>query len=201
VNVATPKDPASARLGESIYHFLPRTIIGSFQSAWHLEKNSLKQKKHALTSSHNHFWWIIGVPVAIELTCAIFGGWSAALFFLLQSLVAILMLEVVNYIEHYGLERKKLINGDYERVSYRHSWNANHWLSNTLLLHLQRHSDHHAHGARPYQILRHIEESPQLPSGYLGMIILALFPPLWHAMMDKRVIYYQEKITAAPEKN
>lgn len=109
-------------------------------------------------------------------------------FFVLQAVTAVLLLEIINYIEHYGLERKKLANGYYEKVSPQHSWNANHWLSNMLLFHLQRHSDHHTHGARPYQILRHIDSSPQLPSGYLGMMILALFPPLWRRVMDKRVI-------------
>ncbi|ASQ44591.1 alkane 1-monooxygenase [Legionella clemsonensis] len=190
VTVATPEDPSSARFGESLYRFLPRTIIGSFKSALHLENKRLIQQEQAIFSHHNQFFWIIGAPAVIALLCFLFGGWTALLFFLGQAIVAFVVLEIVNYIEHYGLERKKLANGHYERVSYRHSWNANHWLSNALLFHLQRHSDHHAHGARPYQLLKHHEESPQLPSGYLGMILLALIPPLWHAVMDKRVLAY-----------
>ena len=192
VRVATPEDAASARLGESLYRFLPRTIIGSFKSALHLEYNRLKQKNLSLYSYHNQFWWIILAPLMITIICFLCGGVSLALFFLLQSAVAILMLEIVNYIEHYGLQRQKLPDGLYERVSPCHSWNANHWLSNALLFHLQRHSDHHTYGARPYQILRHMEESPQLPSGYMGMMCVALFPPLWRAIMDKRVISYKQ---------
>lgn len=191
VRVATPDDCSSARLGESLYHFLPRTLFGSLSSAWNLECRRLQQKKHALWSYHNQFWWIIMAPIAIAIACYMYGGFMLVAFFLTQALFAILLLELINYIEHYGLQRQKLANGLYERVSPCHSWNANHWLSNMILFHLQRHSDHHTYGARPYQILRHVDESPQLPSGYLGMMVLALFPPLWHAVMDKRAIAYQ----------
>ncbi len=194
VRVATPEDPATAQLGESFYQFIPKTLIGSFKSALHLEQKRLGQKGYSFWSLHNNFWWIIAVPGLIAVTCLFLGGISALMFFLLQSFMAIMTLEVVNYIEHYGLERKKLENGYYEKVSPYHSWNANHWLSNALLFHLQRHSDHHTYGARPYQILRHMEESPQLPSGYLGMIVLALIPPLWRFVMDKRVIAYKKQL-------
>lgn len=194
LKVATPEDPATAQLGESFYHFIPKTLIGSFKSAIHLEKNRLARKGHSYWSLHNHFWWIIAFPLAIGIGCFILGGLSALAFFIVQSFIAIMTLEVVNYIEHYGLERKKLENGQYERVNPYHSWNANHWLSNTILFQLQRHSDHHTHGARPYQILRHMEQSPQLPSGYLGMIVLALIPPLWRSVMDKRVLEYQKHL-------
>lgn len=198
LRVATPEDPASARLGESLYQFLPRTVVGSFASAWHLERQRLKQKNRSFSSVHNQFYWILGIPALIITGCAILGGAQTVAFFLLQSFTAILMLEMVNYIEHYGLQRKKLPTGYYEKVSINHSWNANHWLSNMLLFHLQRHSDHHACGARPYQILRHQAASPQLPSGYLGMLCIAIFPPLWRAIMDKRVLKYQ---TAQPKDN
>jgi len=194
INVATPHDPATARLGESLYQFLPRTIIGSLQSAWAIERKRLERKHLNIAGFHNQFWWIIGVPVLIIVSLFLYGGLSTVGFFLLQSLTAILTLEIVNYIEHYGLLRRKLENGRYEKVSPLHSWNASHWLSNIILIHLQRHSDHHTNGGKPYQILLHIEESPQLPSGYLGMIILALFPPLWRAVMDPRVRAHQEKI-------
>ncbi|KTD62428.1 alkane 1-monooxygenase [Legionella shakespearei] len=199
VRVATPEDPATAQLGESLYDFLPKTITGSFKSAWHLETKRLHRKGISLLNIRNHFWWIITVPVAIASLCFILGGLNALGFFLLQSLVAILTLEIVNYIEHYGLERRKLPNGEYEKVNPYHSWNANHWLSNSILFHLQRHSDHHTYGARPYQVLRHMDQSPQLPSGYLGMMVLALFPPLWKAVMDKRVIEYRKRLKAMQE--
>ncbi|KTD45863.1 alkane monooxygenase [Legionella rubrilucens] len=192
VRVATPDDPASAPLGISVYRFIPRSIIGSFQSAWHLEKQRLNRKGYSFHSLHNQFLWIIGAPLIIAIVLYGYGGLSALGFFLLQSLVAIVLLEMVNYIEHYGLRRKRLPNGHYEPVSNQHSWNANHWLSNVILFHLQRHSDHHAQGAKPYQILRHCDESPQLPSGYLGMIMLSLVPPLWFAVMDKRALHYRQ---------
>jgi alkane 1-monooxygenase len=199
VRVATPEDPATAQLGESLYNFLPKTITGSFKSAWHLETKRLHRKGISLLNIRNHFWWIITVPVAIASFCFILGGLNALAFFLLQSFVAILTLEIVNYIEHYGLERRKLPNGEYEKVNPYHSWNANHWLSNSILFHLQRHSDHHTYGARPYQVLRHMDQSPQLPSGYLGMMVLALFPPLWKAVMDKHVIEYRKRLKAIEE--
>ncbi len=188
VHVATPKDPATSRLGESLYQFLPRTIIGSFRSAMNIERKRLNRLGYHWYHVNNQFWWIIGMPIIIAMALFYYGGWMALLFFIIQSLTAFILLEIINYIEHYGLERKKLTNGTYEKVSIQHSWNASHWLSNMLLFHLQRHSDHHVHGARPYQLLRHIDSSPQLPSGYLGMIILALFPPFWRKVMDKRVL-------------
>lgn len=194
LRVATPDDPASARLGESLYQFLPRTLKGSFASAWHLEQKRLAQKNLNPYDLHNQFYWILGVPILITLGCLLLGGWQTALFFLVQSFFAILMLEIVNYIEHYGLQRRKLDNGYYEKVSPLHSWNANHWLSNIILFHLQRHSDHHTTGSRPYQILRHMDTSPQLPSGYLGMMILALFPSLWRKVMDKRALSYRQTL-------
>lgn len=194
VRVATPEDPATAQLGESLYHFIPKTLMGSFKSALKIERHRLQQKKYSIWSLHNQFWWIISAPLAISMTCYAYGGFVALAFFLTQSFIAIMTLEIVNYIEHYGLERKKLPHGEYEKVTPFHSWNACHWLSNMLLIHLQRHSDHHAFGARPYQILRHMAQSPQLPSGYLGMLVLALIPPLWHRVMDKRVLAHKQQL-------
>ena len=191
VRVATPEDPATAQLGESLYHYIPKTLVGSFKSALHLEKQRLARKKLSPWSLKNYFWWIILCPLSIMIASFVYGGLNALAFFLLQSFIAIMTLEIVNYIEHYGLERKKLPNGSYEKVTPLHSWNASHWLSNILLIHLQRHSDHHTFGARPYQVLRHMDQSPQLPSGYLGMLVLALFPPLWRRVMDKRVLSYK----------
>lgn len=193
VHVATPKDPSTSRLGESLYQFLPRTIIGSFRSALNIERKRLNRLGYSWCHVKNQFWWIIGIPIVMAMALFYYGGWIALFFFILQSLTAIILLEIINYVEHYGLERKKLANGSYEKVSAQHSWNASHWLSNMLLFHLQRHSDHHLYGARPYQLLRHIDSSPQLPSGYLGMIILALCPPLWRKIMDKRVLIHRSK--------
>ncbi|MEQ9738165.1 MAG: fatty acid desaturase, partial [Algiphilus sp.] len=97
-------------------------------------------------------------------------------------------LTMANYVEHYGLLRQKQDDGRYERCRPEHSWNTNHTMSNLVLFHLQRHSDHHAYPTRSYQSLRHFEDLPTLPSGYPGMFTLAMFPPLWRAVMDPRVL-------------
>lgn len=114
-------------------------------------------------------------------------------FWLLQSVLAFSLLEMVNYIEHYGLQRRLLPSGHYERVTHLHSWNASHLVSNFFLFQLQRHSDHHESALRPYQVLRHFDESPQLPTGYTGMILLSLLPPAWFRIMDKRLDEWQQK--------
>ncbi|WP_419419720.1 alkane 1-monooxygenase [Legionella sp. D16C41] len=191
--VGTPHDPVTAKFGENFYQYLPKAVINSFISAFKIEKKRLERSKQSVYSLHNEFWWIIFSPLLISLICYLLGGWSPLLFFIGQAMVAIFILEIVNYIEHYGLERQKLANGQYEKVSFHHSWNANHWLSNVLLFQLQRHADHHLYGAKPYQMLKHIDESPQLPAGYLGMMFLALIPPIWHKVIDKRVLDYRNK--------
>ena len=124
-------------------------------------------------------------------------GWIGLLFFIAQSLVAIGVLETVNYLEHYGLKRRKLDNGRYERTTHQHSWNSNHLLSNLISFQLQRHSDHHANPQRRYQVLRHFDDSPQLPAGYSAMIVLAMIPPLWMRVMNPRVLKFYET-QAAP---
>ena len=117
------------------------------------------------------------------------------LFFVLQGFFAACSLEVINYVEHYGLERKKLDDGRYERTTHLHSWNSDYALSNLMLFQLQRHSDHHAFPKRRYAILRHFEDSPQLPGGYAAMFVLALFPPLWHRVIDPRVLAHKAALS------
>ena len=171
-HVATPRDPATARLGESVYRFLPRSVIGGFRSAWGIECERLHRTGRRPVGIHNHVLRYLIVELA---------------YWLLQSLVAIVLLEVVNYVEHYGLLR--LQQGErYEPVRVWHSWNASHWLTNRFLFNLQRHSDHHYRPGRRYQQLRHHAASPQLPAGYAGMIVLAMVPPLWRRVMDRRVL-------------
>ena len=187
VRVATFEDPASARLGESFYAFYPRTVWGSFASAWHLETQRLAQFGLPALHWRNQMLWYIGLPIAI---CG--GFWAAlgpvaAVFFIVQSVMAFSLLEVVNYLEHYGLARQQLENGRYERVNELHSWNAPQFLTNCFLIHLQRHPDHHMNPTRRYQALLHHAASPQLPTGYAGSVLLALIPPLWFAVMDRRV--------------
>ncbi len=187
VNVATPKDPATARFGESFYTFYRRTVIGSFKSAWQTEANRLQRLGDSVWHVRNQMLWFVSLPVLFAVLLGRFFGWQAVPFFFVQSVVAFSMLEVVNYLEHYGLERKETSPGKYEKVNMAHSWNANHRLTNFLLFKLQRHADHHVHPVRQYQTLRHFDESPQLPTGYAGMMLLALVPPVWRKVMDPKV--------------
>jgi alkane 1-monooxygenase len=188
VRVATPEDPASARLGESFYAFLPRTVIGSLRSAWELEAVRLRRMERGPWSLRNDILgaWAMTVVLFAALT-AIF-GLVVLPYLLIQAVFGFSLLEVVNYLEHYGLLRQKREDGRYERTRPEHSWNSNNMASNVLLYHLQRHSDHHANPIRRYQALRHVEEAPQLPTGYAGMIVLATIPPLWRRVMDHRVL-------------
>jgi len=187
VRVATPDDPASARFGESFYAFYPRTIRDSFKSAWRTEVGRLSHLGESVWSPRNHMIWNVMLPLTFAIILAALFGWQGALFFILQSAVAFSLLEAVNYIEHYGISRKELAPGRYEKVTPAHSWDANQRLTNYLLFKLQRHADHHVHPVRAYQTLRHLEESPQLPTGYAGMLVLALVPTLWRRVMHPKL--------------
>jgi alkane 1-monooxygenase len=173
VRVATREDPASARYGEAFWFFLPRTLIGSLVHAWQLDR------REVLGS------WAATLAVAAALSAA-FGPFAIAFFFG-QSAMAIVLLEAVNYVEHYGLERRKLPDGRYERPNASHAWDAYEWLSNAFLVNLQRHADHHLNPMRPYAALQPQADSPKLPMGYPGMVPLAFVPPLWFAVMNRRV--------------
>lgn len=185
--VATPDDPATARYGEPILTFWVRSITFSFLSAWDLESKRLKKKNRSFLSFHNEMLWFMTIQAA--LLVAISMAWSipTMVYFILAAFVGILLLETVNYIEHYGLVRKQKDTGKYERPLPHHSWNSNHVIGRLLLFELSRHSDHHYQASRKYQILRHHEDSPQMPTGYPGMIVMALFPPIWFAIMHKQI--------------
>lgn len=185
--VATPEDPTTSRFGESAYRFVVRSIVGSFLSVYHFERKRVAKRGYGAWSFRNRVILCLAAPLLIATALGLILGPKAVLFFFAQSLVAIILLELTNYIEHYGLERKRLPNGKWERVTPLHSWNADLRLSNLFLFKLQRHADHHAHPQRPYQILRHFPQSPELPFGYPTMILMALVPPLWRAVMDPRV--------------
>jgi len=188
VRVATPEDPASSRLGESFYAFLPRTVWGSLRSSWKLEAVRLDRLGARHVSLRNDIVnaWAMSAVGALVLA-AVFGPVLLP-YLLLQAVLGFMLLEVVNYLEHYGLLRQKREDGRYERTRPEHSWNSNSVASNVLLYHLQRHSDHHANPTRRYQALRHFDEAPQLPTGYAGMIVIAAIPPLWRRVMDHRVL-------------
>ncbi|AEF40570.1 alkane 1-monooxygenase [Hoyosella subflava] len=198
VRVATPEDPASSRLGESFWAFWPRTVWGSVRSAWHLEKQRLARGGHSPWTIKNDVLnaWLMSI-VLYAAVIAIF-GFSLLPWLIVQAVIAFSLLEVVNYLEHYGLLREKTQSGRYERCSPRHSWNSDHICTNVFLYHLQRHSDHHAYPTRRYQILRSWDGAPSLPGGYASMIVLAYFPPIWRRVMDKRVLaHYDGDVTKA----
>jgi alkane 1-monooxygenase len=188
VRVATPEDPASSRLGESFWAFLPRTVIGSVGNAWRLERTRLRRIGKRPLSPRNDVLNAWAMTVVLWGVLIALFGIGIAPYLLLQAVFGFALLEAVNYLEHYGLMRQQLANGRWERVNPRHSWNNNNITTNLFLYHLQRHSDHHANPTRRYQALRHFEASPQLPSGYATMIVLAYFPPLWRRVMDHRVL-------------
>lgn len=196
--VATPEDPASSRLGETFWEFLPRTVVGSARSAWELESRRLRAQGKKVWSTDNDVLtaWSMTVVLFAGLT-AVF-GWKVLPFLVVQAVFGFSLLEVVNYLEHYGLLRQQDANGRYERCQPEHSWNSNHVASNVVLYQLERHSDHHAHPTRRYQALRHFDDSPQLPSGYGLMLGLAYLPPVWRRVMDHRVLaHYDGDVTRA----
>lgn len=186
-DVATPDDPASSRFGESLYQFVLREIPGAMKRAWHDEKVRLARQGRGAFSAQNE------VLQSFAITAVLYGGALAAFgtvvipFIVISTLWGWQFLSTSNYIEHYGLLRQKLPDGRYERCRPEHSWNANHLISNLMLYHLQRHSDHHARPTRCYQALR-TDRAPELPGGYPLCFTLSYFPPLWRAVMDHRVL-------------
>jgi alkane 1-monooxygenase len=198
VRVATPEDPASSRLGESFWAFWPRTVLGSLRSAWELERAAAAREGRALWSVRNDVLNAWAMTVVLWAVLLVVFGPTIAPYLVVQAVFGFSLLEVVNYLEHYGLLRQKLESGRYERTAPRHSWNSNNTASNVLLYHLQRHSDHHANPMRRFQSLRHMDEAPQLPSGYGTMIVLAYCTPLWRKVMDPRVVaHYGGDVTRA----
>ncbi|WP_413231700.1 alkane 1-monooxygenase [Marinobacter sp.] len=187
-NVATPEDPASSRMGESFWKFLPRTVVGSIKSAIEIEKARLARRGKGFWSPHNELLQGWAMTAGFFGATTLATGTRGLTFLAAQAAYGASLLEVINYLEHYGLKRRQDENGKYERTQPEHSWNSNHIVTNLFLYQLQRHSDHHAHPTRSFQALRHFEEAPQLPSGYASMLLPAYLPNRWFEMMDKRVI-------------
>ena len=186
-DVATPEDAATARKNEWIYLFWFRSQIGSYFKAWKLEKKRLTILKKSVISINNKMIIYTIAQISLLLTIYFFYGTQVLLYFIIVAIYGIMLLECVNYIEHYGLLRKKKKSGRYEVVSIKHSWNSDHTLGRILLFELSRHSDHHHRANKSYQLLDSYEDSPQMFTGYPGMMILALFPPLWFAVMNKKL--------------
>lgn len=194
VRVATPEDPASSRMGESFYRFWPRTVAGSLRSSLELETERLARDGIRWWSPRNDILNAWAMTIVLFAALVVAFGVGILPWLVIQAVVGFSLLEVVNYLEHYGLLRQKRDDGTdrYERTQPWHSWNSDNVSSNVLLYHLQRHSDHHANPMRRFQSLRHFDEAPELPSGYATMILLAVIPPLWRRVMDPRVVAHYD---------
>ena len=185
--VATKEDPSSGRYGEWIYLFYFRTVFLSYFSAWNIANKEMRKKNLPVFSLKNEMIQFSIIQISFVALIFFVFGWLVTLYYLAAALIGILLLETVNYIEHYGLQRKLLNDGKYERAMPEHSWNSNHVIGRLMLFELSRHSDHHYLASRKYQVLRHHENSPQMPTGYPGMMILSLIPPAWFYVMNKRI--------------
>jgi len=198
-HVGTPRDVVTARYNENFHAAFPRILQKSLKSAFRAEAQMLRRKGLVWWDASNPFWRYLGLQTGFLLLAMIIAGWAGLALFLVQALVAIWHLEIINYIEHYGLMRKHLGGGKYEHAKAHHSWNAAHRVSNWLLINLQRHSDHHIKPSRRYPLLQHYSaaDAPVLPFSYPIMFLAALIPPIWLRMMNPRVqkwrkIYYPE---------
>ena len=187
-NVSTPEDPASARYGEMLYAFWFRSTIAGYLSAWKIELKRLRKKNLPVWSPiHNEMLRFQIFQIAFAVGIGLIFSWQIMGLYLIMALMGILLLETVNYIEHYGLQRKKVNENRYERTLPIHSWNSNHPIGRLMLFELSRHSDHHYMPGRKYQILRHHDDAPQMPTGYPGMMLLATIPPLWFFVMHRKI--------------
>lgn len=195
--VATPEDPSSARYGEPVYLFYFRTIIFSYISAWHIANDEMRKKRNSVFSLKNEMVQFTFIQLAFLGLIFFLTSWLITIYFIAAAFIGILLLETVNYIEHYGLQRKATGDGKYERAMPEHSWNSDHIIGRLMLFELSRHSDHHYMASRKYQVLRHHDNSPQMPTGYPGMILLSLFPPLWFSVMNRRIKQLQSTISTS----
>lgn len=187
LHAATPEDPATAKYNQSVYSFWITSTFKQYLSAWKIQIKLLKNKDLSFWSLRNDMLWYLFIQAAYLTTVFFVWGAASVLFALLAGMVGFIMLETVNYIEHYGLLRFKTPSGRYERVKEIHSWNSNHVIGRIVLYELTRHSDHHFKSSKKYQVLDCHEASPQLPFGYPTSMVLSLLPPLWFAIMNKRI--------------
>ena len=202
-NVGTFNDPATSRLGESIYHFLPRTIIGSYKGAWNIEKRRLVKilgHKTHWVPQNKMILFTLSYMFLVVLVFKTFHLKGLIIYFSMV-LISIFTLETINYIEHYGLVREQIAPNEYEKVNITHSWNAPQRFSNYVLFKLQRHSDHHENSFKPYQVLSSKDESPMLPHGYMWCLIVSYFPWVWFRTMNRVLLAWKEGRPLTPEEN
>lgn len=192
-NVSTYEDPASSRYNEPLYFFWIRSTLFSYLSAWSIENKRLKRAQKKVLSLDNEMLRFQLIQLAFWVLIWSMFGWYVLGIYTIAAIIGFLMLETVNYIEHYGLARNKVSANRYERVEPIHSWNSNHIVGRVMLFELSRHSDHHFKPAKKYQILEHHNESPQMPTGYPGMMLLSTLPPLWFAIMNKKIKRFRDQ--------
>jgi alkane 1-monooxygenase len=190
-HVATPDDPSTAKFKQSVYAFWVQTFIGTYLSAWHIAIEDAKKKQRFMPVLFNEMMLFQLIQIGLLLLIYINFGFIITAYFIFAALIGAILLETVNYIEHYGLQREKGAGALFERVQPHHSWNSNHIIGRLMLFELSRHSDHHYMASRKYQVLRNMDEAPQMPTGYPGMIILSLFPPLWFKIMHQQMRKYR----------
>lgn len=187
LDVSTPDDPSTAKYNQSLYSFWWQSVSGTYIKAWKIQKKINKIDTISFFSPKNDMFWFTIIQITYLISLYYFFGLKVLFVGILAGIVGFLLLETINYIEHYGLKRKKIPSGRYERVSEKHSWNSNHILGRIILYELTRHSDHHYKSTKEYQILECHEESPQLPFGYPTSMVLSFIPPLWYSIMNKRI--------------
>lgn len=187
LHVSTPEDPSTAKYNQNLYAFWFQTVIGTYKKAWEIQKRLNLIDNRSLFSIKNDMFWFTIIQISYLLIIYLLFGFNGFLFVLFAGIVGFLLLETINYIEHYGLKRNQLASGRYERVTEKHSWNSNHVLGRIILYELTRHSDHHFKSQKKYQILEYHDVSPQMPYGYPTSMVLSFFPPLWFAVMNKRI--------------
>ncbi|MGB3150649.1 MAG: alkane 1-monooxygenase [Maribacter sp.] len=186
-NAATAEDPATAKYNQSVYSFWITSTVKQYFSAWHLQKQLLRRDDTSFFSIKNDMFWYVLFQMTYLITVLSIFGKQGLFVAITAGIVGFLMLETVNYIEHYGLMRKKLPSGRYERVREVHSWNSNHVIGRIVLYELTRHSDHHYKSSKKYQVLDYHDISPQMPFGYPTSMVLSFLPPLWFHLMNRRI--------------
>lgn len=187
LHAATPEDPATARYNQTVYGFWFTSVFRQYFKAWTIQRDLLKREGRSFLSVYNDMLWFVVFQSAYLLLVYVIFGMQAVAFALILAVISFLLLETINYIEHYGLKRNKMTSGRYERVSAIHSWNSNHLMGRIMLYELTRHSDHHYRASKKYQLLDHHEKSPQMPFGYPTSMVIALMPPLWFNLMNRRI--------------
>lgn len=187
LHAATPEDPATARYNQSVYAFWFTSTVRQYFNAWRIQIKLLRNNQNSFFSVKNDMFWYTVIQIAYLTIIGLLLGSKALLFAFSAGVIGFLLLETVNYIEHYGLLRLKTKSGRYERVKEMHSWNSNHVVGRIVLYELTRHSDHHFKSSKKYQVLDCHDESPQMPYGYPTSMVLSMVPPLWFSIMNKRI--------------